>query len=40
MVHYTRLQGVTPFLDEALAVARAARDVGLRIGLAVSLSDR
>lgn len=40
MVHYTRLQGVTPFLDEALAVARAARDVGLRIGLAVSLRDR
>lgn len=40
MVHYTRVQGVMPYVDEALAVARAARDVGLHIGFAVSLRDR
>lgn len=40
MVHYTRVQGGLPFVDEANAVARAARDVGLRIGFAVSMRDR
>ena len=40
MVHYSRVQGGRPFVEEAQAVARAARDVGLRIGLAVSLRDR
>lgn len=39
MVHYTRLQGTVSLVEEALAVARAARDVGVRIGLAVSLRD-
>lgn len=40
MVHYTRVQGGMPYVDEALAVARAARDVGIHIGFAVSLRDR
>jgi 5-methylthioadenosine/S-adenosylhomocysteine deaminase len=40
MVHYTRVQGGQPYLDEALAVARAARDVGVQIGFAVALRDR
>ncbi len=40
MVHYTRTQGMVAPVEEALAVARAARDVGIRIGFAVSLRDR
>lgn len=40
MVHYTRVQGGLPYVDEALAVARAARDVGLKIGFAVAMRDR
>jgi cytosine/adenosine deaminase-related metal-dependent hydrolase len=40
MVHYTRVQGGAPYEAEALAVARAARDVGLRIGFAVAMRDR
>src|SRR6478736_7117526 len=40
MVHYTRLQGGMPYVDEASAVARAARDVGVRIGFAVAMRDR
>jgi cytosine/adenosine deaminase-related metal-dependent hydrolase len=40
MVHYTRVQGGMAYVDEALAVARAARDVGIHIGFAVSMRDR
>ena len=40
MVHYTRVQGGRPYIDEVQAVARAARDVGVRIGFAVALRDR
>lgn len=40
VVHYTRVQGGRPYVEEAQAVARAARDVGLRIGFALSLRDR
>ncbi|RZM02022.1 MAG: hydrolase [Variovorax sp.] len=40
MVHYTRVQGGMPYVDEARAVARAAGDVGVRIGFAVSMRDR
>jgi 5-methylthioadenosine/S-adenosylhomocysteine deaminase len=40
MVHYTRVQGGLPYIDEALAVARAARDVGVKIGFAVAMRDR
>src|SRR6478735_2840610 len=40
MVHYTRVQGGMPYVDEAQAVARAARDIGVRIGFAVAMRDR
>ena len=40
MVHYTTVQGGMPYVDEARAVARAARDVGVRIGFAVAMRDR
>ena len=40
MVHYTRLQGLTDPVTEAIDVARAARDVGTHIGFAVALRDR
>jgi 5-methylthioadenosine/S-adenosylhomocysteine deaminase len=40
MVHYTRVQGGMPYVHEARAVARAAQDVGVRIGFAVSMRDR
>ncbi len=39
MAHYTRVQGLTDFSTEAKAVARAACDVGLRVGFAVNLRD-
>ncbi|WP_114376295.1 amidohydrolase family protein [Elioraea thermophila] len=40
MVHYTRPFGPMPLPDEAAEVARAARDVGVRIGFAVAMRDR
>ena len=40
MVHYTRVQGGLPYVDEVEAVARAARDVGINIGFAVSIRDQ
>jgi cytosine/adenosine deaminase-related metal-dependent hydrolase len=40
MVHYTRAQGFTELPEEAAEVARAARDVGIRAGFAVSMKDR
>ncbi|MFL9825272.1 amidohydrolase family protein [Rhodoplanes sp. SY1] len=40
MAHYTRVQGLTAYLDEARAVAKAARDVGIRIAFAVQCRDR
>src|SRR5712672_16470 len=40
MVHYTRAQGFTDLPGEAVEVARAARDVGVRVGFAVSMRDR
>jgi hypothetical protein len=40
MVHYTVPRGLTPLPDEAAEVARAARDVGLRIAFGVALRDR
>ena len=40
MVHYTRAQGLTDYLTEAKDVARAARDVGVRVGFAPALRDR
>ena len=40
MVHYTRIQGPTDLPTEAKEVARAARDVGVRVGFAVAMRDR
>lgn len=40
MVHYTRTQGLTDLPTEAAEVARAARDIGLRVGFAVAMRDR
>jgi cytosine/adenosine deaminase-related metal-dependent hydrolase len=40
MMHYTRAQGFTDLPTEVAEVARAARDVGVRIGFAVSMKDR
>src|SRR5262245_46913776 len=40
MVHYTRAQGLTDYVTEAKAVARAASDVGVRVGFAPALRDR
>ncbi|QQP87574.1 amidohydrolase family protein [Skermanella sp. TT6] len=40
MVHHTRVQGLTPLPREAAEVARAAADIGVRIGFAVAMKDR
>jgi cytosine/adenosine deaminase-related metal-dependent hydrolase len=40
MNHYTRAQGFTDLPTEVAEVARAARDVGIRAGFAVSMKDR
>jgi cytosine/adenosine deaminase-related metal-dependent hydrolase len=40
MVHYTRAQGLTDLPTEVAEVARAARDVGVRVGFALSMKDR
>jgi cytosine/adenosine deaminase-related metal-dependent hydrolase len=40
MVHYTRAQGLTDLPTEAKEVARAAADVGVRCGFAISMKDR
>jgi cytosine/adenosine deaminase-related metal-dependent hydrolase len=40
MMHYTRPQGLTDLPTEAAEVARAARDVGVRAGFAISVRDR
>jgi 5-methylthioadenosine/S-adenosylhomocysteine deaminase len=39
MVHYTRVQGLTDLPTEVSEVARAARDVGVRVGFAVAMRD-
>ncbi len=40
MMHYTRAQGFKDLPTEVAEVARAARDVGVRVGFAVSMKDR
>ena len=40
MVHMTRAMGLKPLAEEARDIARAAGDVGVSIGFAVSLRDR
>ena len=39
MAHYTRVQGLSDYPTEAKAVAKAARDVGLRVAFAVNMRD-
>lgn len=39
MVHYTRVQGLADLPTEVSDVARAARDVGVRVGFAVAMRD-
>jgi cytosine/adenosine deaminase-related metal-dependent hydrolase len=40
MNHYTRVQGLSDLPTEVATVARAACDVGVRVGFAVSMRDR
>jgi cytosine/adenosine deaminase-related metal-dependent hydrolase len=40
MMHLTRPQGLTDLPAEAAEIARAARDIGVRVGFAVSMRDR
>jgi cytosine/adenosine deaminase-related metal-dependent hydrolase len=40
MVHYTRVQGLTDLPTEVAEVARAAGDVGLRVGFAIAMRNR
>lgn len=40
MVHYTRVQGLTDLPTEVSEVARAARDVGVRVGFAIAMRNR
>lgn len=40
MMHLTRPQGLTDLPTEAAQIARAARDIGIRVGLAVAVRDR
>ena len=40
MVHLTRAMGQRPLPEEAREIARAAADVGVSIGFAISLRDR
>jgi cytosine/adenosine deaminase-related metal-dependent hydrolase len=40
MAHYTRFHGPMPPVEEAKQIARAAKDVGVRVTLAVFMRDR
>lgn len=40
MIHYTGVQGLTPYVDEVREVARAASDAGLRIALAIAMRNQ
>jgi cytosine/adenosine deaminase-related metal-dependent hydrolase len=40
MVHYTRVQGLTDLPTEVAEVARAANDVGVRVGFAIAMRNR
>jgi len=40
MAHYTRAHGPMPLIDEVREVARAARDVGVRVTFALFMRDR
>jgi len=40
MMHLTKPQGLTDLPTEAAVIARAGRDIGVRVGFAVSMRDR
>jgi cytosine/adenosine deaminase-related metal-dependent hydrolase len=40
MIHYTRPSGEMTIVEEAQAIARAAKDVGIRLGFALALRDQ
>lgn len=40
MIHYTRPSGTMPVPDEAQAIARAAKDVGIRLAFALAVRDQ
>jgi cytosine/adenosine deaminase-related metal-dependent hydrolase len=40
MIHYTRPSGEMTMVEEARAIARAAKDVGIRLGFALALRDQ
>src|ERR1700729_3686535 len=40
MAHYTRVHGPMPLIEEVGEVARAARDVGVRVTFALFMRDR
>jgi cytosine/adenosine deaminase-related metal-dependent hydrolase len=40
MIHYTRASGTMPIVDEAKAIAMAARDVGIRLAFALAVRDQ
>jgi cytosine/adenosine deaminase-related metal-dependent hydrolase len=40
MIHYTRASGTMPIVDEAKAIAMAARDVGIRLAFPLAVRDQ
>lgn len=40
MIHYTRPSGAMPIVDEAIAIAKAASDVGVRLAFALAVRDQ
>lgn len=40
MIHYTRPSGKLPIVDEAIAIAKAAGDVGIRLAFALAVRDQ
>ena len=40
MIHYTRPSGTMPIVDEAVAIAKAAADVGVRLAFALAVRDQ
>ncbi|MGM4921103.1 amidohydrolase family protein [Tardiphaga sp. 813_E8_N1_3] len=40
MIHYTRPSGKMPILDESIAIAKAANDVGIRLAFALAVRDQ
>lgn len=40
MIHYTRPSGTMPIVDEAIEIAKAATDVGIRLAFALAVRDQ